>query len=146
MKIHKDLEKYINENNSYLMFNTTEIDETRQDEFNQQRQEYGFDERETWDLDITTILWLYSHLKRFKEWNSHLNDFYGKNAHMYEVEVLNENKELETKNLSYGQIIDIILDYFDKFLADDDLLREDEYLYASQGMKLYGIILPSLWS
>lgn len=35
----------------------------------EQRKEYGFDERETWSLDITFFCWLYERLMMFKEVN-----------------------------------------------------------------------------
>ncbi|XZH79360.1 hypothetical protein ACSW8S_15955 (plasmid) [Clostridium perfringens] len=43
-------------------------DEVRKKFWEKQRKEYGFDERETWDLDCTFIYWLYERLLMYKEY------------------------------------------------------------------------------
>lgn len=35
--------------------------------FRKEREEYGFDSRETWALEFTAALWLYEHLKMYKK-------------------------------------------------------------------------------
>lgn len=40
----------------------------RQRKWGRQRKTYGFDERETWNLDHQFIEWLYSHLMMYKEY------------------------------------------------------------------------------
>lgn len=47
------------------IFNTKEKEKSRkrQKRYLEQREKYGFDERETWALNSTLIGWLYSHLK-----------------------------------------------------------------------------------
>ena len=42
-------------------------DEIRNQKWESERQEFSFDERETWDLCFTFFCWLYEHLKRYKE-------------------------------------------------------------------------------
>lgn len=44
-------------------------DDTRQEEWTNQRESYGFDERETWSLDYSFKLWLYERLSMFNEVN-----------------------------------------------------------------------------
>ena len=44
-------------------------DEVRNQKWKKQQEEYGFDERETWNLDFTFFCWLYERLKRYKEIN-----------------------------------------------------------------------------
>lgn len=39
----------------------------RMELFIKEREEYGFDQRETWSLDFTAALWLYEHLKMYKK-------------------------------------------------------------------------------
>lgn len=41
-------------------------DDERQQEWKQERKEWGFDSREVWNLDITFAEWLYSRLKMFE--------------------------------------------------------------------------------
>ena len=65
--------KYLNElginSDETCIYNTiareTEEENNRQDYFDKERQEYGFDSRETWALNYTLISWLYSHLKMY---------------------------------------------------------------------------------
>ena len=42
-------------------------DEIRNQKWEKEREQLGFDERETWNLDFTFFCWLYEHLKRYKE-------------------------------------------------------------------------------
>ena len=44
-------------------------DEIRNQKWKKEAEEYGFDERETWNLDFTFFCWLYERLKRYKEIN-----------------------------------------------------------------------------
>ena len=104
-------------------------------------------------MGFTTILWLYSHLERYKAWS--IVELYSDRSHHYVVSVFqkndknefmwNEKKEKykkEKKNLSLGQIIDTILEYFEIYLEDQENLYN--YVFAKEGMKLYGEILTSL--
>ena len=42
-------------------------DEIRNQKWEKERLEYGFDERETWSLDFTFFCWLYERLMKYKE-------------------------------------------------------------------------------
>lgn len=50
--------------------------DTRELTWSQERQEYGFDQRETWALDYTFYLWLYQRLKMYNEVNIIDTSFY----------------------------------------------------------------------
>ena len=39
------------------------LNDKRQEQWKKEREEYGFDERETWNLDYMFDLWFYEHLK-----------------------------------------------------------------------------------
>ena len=41
-------------------------DEIRNQKWEKEREQYGFDERETWNLDFTFFCWLYEHLRKYK--------------------------------------------------------------------------------
>lgn len=167
-KIFKDLQKFDKEKiEQTCLFNTRQKDTTgRKELFKEQRKEYGFDERETWALSYTSILWLYCHLKRYKDWGS-IVAMDDENAHQYTLKIIKKDKnnnymhdiivdedgynkikfKKEKITLPYGKIIDLICEYFEYFInyADD---FDHEYLahcLAGEGMKLYGKILPSLW-
>jgi hypothetical protein len=44
--------------------------DARQAQWREERKVYGFDERETWSLDLTFKLWLYERLMMYKEVNN----------------------------------------------------------------------------
>lgn len=70
---HKYIEEIMNiEESPYGWSKNTGRDEMWED----QRREYGFDERETWSLDATFIYWLYERLRMFDEVNCINTDFH----------------------------------------------------------------------
>lgn len=167
-KIHKNLRKFFkNENETELVFNTKiPGDLKRRKRYKKQKENYGFDERETWNLNFTSITWLYSHLERLLKWSSEKIDYY-ETHHIYTVPVLikenniykyeiieNEKyKEIslltEDKTLPVGKIIELILEYFSCYIKDDSTMFEETYnLYdkiAQHGIKLYAKIFQSVW-
>lgn len=127
---------------------------------------YGFDERETWCLGYTSILWLYCHLKRFRDWGSVVemedidktsHDNYiikivkkDENGNYIYKEKIDENNyiklEKEKVKLPFGKIIDIICEYLEYFInyADDDEKSKIAYSLVKEAIKLYGLIIHSL--
>lgn len=167
-KIFKDLQKFDKEKiEKTCLFNTKEKDDTgRHKRFMKQRKKYGFDERETWCLGYTSALWLYCHLKRFRDWGSVIemddidetsSDNYiikivkkDKNGNYIYKEKIDENKyiklEKEKVKLPFGKVIDIICEYLEYFInyADDDKKSKIAYSLVKEAMKLYGDIIGSL--
>lgn len=170
-KLYKDLRNFDKKIDKSVVFNTTEKDTTNRHElFMDQRKEYGFDERETWCLGFTSILWLYAHLKRYREWGSCVEMDDPNYAHTYEIERIKKDKdgkyiykkieyppdsyqypeakfEKETVILPYGVIIDLICEYFEYYIKNEDdweinVLTEG---LAKEGLRLYSQILSSLW-
>lgn len=159
----------IDESGLCCVFNSPiEDDKKREKKWKKERKKYGFDSRETWALDFTAATWLYSHLRRFKDVS--ICVLYGETAHHYLVSVpkekdgkflyeIKEDKasvkravfEYEEVNLSYGDIIDIILKYLELYINFDDSFEvpAEEGIFinglAAEAFRLYGIILPSLW-
>lgn len=169
-KLYKDLRKFDEKKiDKTLLFNTKEKDDTgRKELFKEQRKEYGFDERETWCLGYTSILWLYCHLKRFRDWGSAIEmnnidetsgDNYiikiakkDENGNYIYKERIDENKyiilEKEKVKLPFGKVIDIICEYLEYFInyADADAEKSKiAYSLVKDAMKLYGLIIHSLW-
>ena len=64
---HKYLENILPKGKSPYDFECD--DEIRNQKWKKEAEEYGFDERETWNLDFTFFCWLYERLKRYKEIN-----------------------------------------------------------------------------
>lgn len=168
MKVYKDLRKFDKEKiDKTCLFNTRKKDDTgRKELFKDQRKKYGFDERETWCLSYTSILWLYTHLKRYKDWGGMvaMND---ENAHQYTLKIIKKDDngnyvykekvdedgfrkiklKKEKVTLPYGKIIDLICEYFEYYInyADDADNSQIAYALAEDAMRLYGKIIPSLW-
>lgn len=170
MKIFKDLRKFDkNKIDTICLFNTPQKDRTgRKELFKKQRKKYGFDERETWNLSYTSILWLYCHLKRYRDWsvvnmdseNVEISNNYtlkiikkDKKGNYIYKEIINKDgfKDIklikEEVRLPYGKIIDIICEYFEYFInyGSDDEKAKIAYPLAEKGMQMYGRLLPSLW-
>ena len=62
---HKYLESLLPKGKSPYDFECD--DEIRNQKWRKEVEEYGFDERETWNLDFTFFCWLYERLKKYKE-------------------------------------------------------------------------------
>lgn len=173
-KVFKDLQKFDKKKiDKTCLFNTKQKDNTgRQEMFMKQRKKYGFDERETWSLSYTSILWLYCHLKRYRDWGSIVymdsenpmithnyilniikkddkgNYIYKEVTNTYLGEEIKELEfEREMKKMPYGKVIDIICEYFEYYInyGDDTNHEELAYYLVGEGMKLYGDIIGSLW-
>ncbi len=162
------MHKYLNDigikSNDCCVFNTEEIDNERQEYFIEQRQMYGFDERETWSMDYTFATWLYEHLQAYKEFANEVVDLEFHKflipvlydipedkltyinedktiVSQYKYEIIEEHTELEA--------IDIMIDYLKKYLIDtfSDDWKEDqikiEYLQGAIG--ILKEVIPALW-
>lgn len=103
--MHKDLKniKNIKKRKEFVYNPTTkEKDKKRRRLFKEQKEKYGFDEREIWNLEFTTITWLYAHLKRLKKWGH--SDLYGDNIFGYcKVDFIKKDKE---NNYVYNVVLD----------------------------------------
>lgn len=167
--IYKDLLPFKDDICEATLFNTKAKDKVgRQELFKSQRQTYGFDERETWDLDHTSVLWIYAHLKRYLDWTC--VELYDEEVcHMYNVKVVSKDQlgnylydwiDIETKSgvnyrelrlqthyeeLSEGKIIELICEYLEQYIQADFIDNRLELALAQHAIKLYADILPSLW-
>lgn len=170
-KRHKNLGKVVRLNKTMCMFNTNDIDGSTsiQEKYEKERKIYGFDERETWELNYTSITWLYAHIKRLRD-ISRL-DVDGKYAKRYKVKVITKDESMDTYNyrmkrifykngryedkvqfeytykvLTVGKIMDKILEYFEYYLKyEDDWDNEITEEIASEGIRLYAKIFTEMW-
>ena len=105
----------------------------RQSIWAEQRKIYGFDDRETWSLDLSFYLWLYERLKRFKEIAGVIID-------------LTEYKfEYNDKTYNQFQLIDMILERLEFFFKEDYGAEGEKYNYVHEIEKIWAIILPVMW-
>lgn len=99
-----------------------------------ERKEYGFDNRETWNLNHTFVEWLYSHLIMYNEVNIIDTTYY--------------KFTWEGKEITQQEAIDLLINAAkDYLLADNDDLKEsdEKFLQFCNLMPLWGMILPYMW-
>jgi hypothetical protein len=107
-------------------------DDKRQEKWKKEREEYGFDERETWSLDYTFRLWFYERLKMYNDINK--------------IDTNYHNFEYKKETYTLQQCIDFILSTFEETFKDDmwDFKKEikDKVFKA---YALISLIMPWLW-
>ena len=122
--------------------------------FKEQRKTYGFDEKETWNLNYTYITWLYSHLKFYLDYAPVNLTF-----HKFKVPVLAERKKRKkedsfykevTKELTQGDAIKLALEYMESYLSylSEDPFFEHEMKQVEKvkyALKIVAEIFPVLW-
>ena len=123
---HKYLEKIVNIENTPYGWNPTD---KRQEMWKQQREQYGFDERETWSLDSTFIYWLYERLLMFKKYNK--------------LETTNEF-EINGEKLTFDQCINKMIENCEKYIKDNTLSAESVKL-ADETLEIFKKCFHSLW-
>lgn len=110
-------------------------DDPRQDKWKAERETYGFDSRETWDLDGLSVRWLYCHLMMYKEKASEI------------VNLEYHKFEFQGKEYTQLEAIDFIIDSLKMYILTDLWSPDAEIAInkAKDAFALYGIILPSMW-
>lgn len=101
----------------------------------EQREVYGFDERETWDLRDDSLAWLYERIKMYIDVCNVDIDFAGfsfKGKKMTQREVMNKICE------------DIKL-YFDAKYSGDASKWIESAPYLQEIGTLWGLVLPAMW-
>lgn len=106
-------------------------EDERAKHWKKERKKYGFDSRETWNLDSLMAEWIYSHLKCYKEYasvdlNYHKFDFNG-------------------TTYTEAEAIDYITERLGKYIQAEgwgDSVTQQE---VSKAFALLGEILPALW-
>lgn len=126
-----DIKKYLSPKDAYGIPNVNFSLITEQDErweyFKQQRLEQGFDESETWALDVTIAKFIYPRLKCF------YND-----GDIYSIPC----------GLTKEEWCDIIKQMIDAFeiLADDEVPTKEQNEIANNGLNLFAKYYGHLWN
>lgn len=127
-----------------------EKDEERSKRFEEQRKEYGFDERETWDLRYTSACWLYQHIKFYKELGGQIVDL-----SFYKFKFRDDDGK--KSELTQEQSIDKILELLENFIKyenksgiwEDVDKENEEELKTQKGLqeafRMYAEIIPAMW-
>ena len=132
------------------IFNTNYKDKNknRQKRFNKQRKKYGFDERETWSMDITLATWLYSHLKAYKKYAKIIDlNFHKFNIPEWDDQEIFSKNEIE---VTQKEAINIAINNLEYYLVNTvtkwDIQNEDKATMKFQyALRIVEIILPALW-
>ena len=106
------------------------LPDEREPRWSQQIQEYGFDDRETWNLDTSFYQWLYERLRMYKDIGGEVVDL---NYHKFDV---------DGKELTQLQIIDRLLELLPKQIKSDVWEETD---YCAEICDLWKTVLPSMW-
>lgn len=128
-KIYKYLEELVDPKDLPQNWNP---DDKRQKAWKRQREECGFDERETWSLDYTFRLWFYQRLKMYNEINC-----IDSNHHKF---------KFKEEEYTLQECIDYILEAFElSFKNDDWNYKKEMSEKVYNAYKIIGIIMPYLW-
>jgi hypothetical protein len=123
---------------------TTADDDSRMPRFIKQREEYGFDERETWALNFTFACWLYEHLRMYLEVGGQMVNL---SYHHFDIPVLNEDNTEAIENHTQEECIALCCQYLENYLKlenDVDMCESaDRNLKAA--IKIFAEISPAMW-
>lgn len=108
----------------------------REKEWRRERKSYGFDNRETWNLNSQFVEWLYSHLKMYLDKADEII-----NLEYYTFEF--EDQEF-TQRAAIEYIMDACVMYLTNRYAFND--KEEESIKEMQkAIQLWGLIFPTMW-
>ena len=108
-----------------------------------QRRKYGFDERETWNLDYTFIEWVYKHCKLYYEVANEIIDlsWSGNN-------VIYKEKEMTQKEV-IERILSLCEQYFEAANMNEEnwsVEKEDEAeKNLNEVVELWAIVWRNMW-
>lgn len=106
-------------------------DDSRQENWKNARKEFGFDERETWNLNYSIVLYIYTRLKMYDEINI-VNTGFHKFEH-------------KNRDITFQEGIDIVLKCCETYLTIDDTWSEEFYKSSEELFEVLGKIFPALW-
>lgn len=97
----------------------------------EQRNKYGFDERETWSLDVTFIYWLYERLRMYDEVNGIDTTF-----HKFNI-----NGEKYTQQ----ECIDIMIDKCKTLITNPAMDDEAAYNLKNEILDIWKECMHCMW-
>ena len=115
-------------------FSYTAYNDERVSKWKQEKEIYGFDSTETWDLAEAFYAWLYEHLRMYQ-------DKAGKivNLHYHKF-------EWRDKEYYQDEIIDMILERLHFRFSDEyNSFIAEQNLYINEIGELWAIVLPAMW-
>ena len=126
--------KYLEELESYTGDFWGMKNDKRESEWVEEREIYGFDSTETWSLDTAFYLWLYEHLRMYKEKAGEIVDLH------YHKFTYND------KEYYQDELIDLMIERLQfAFSSEYDEYEEDQWAYVHEIEKIWALILPAMW-
>lgn len=101
----------------------------RAKKWKKERKKYGFDDRETWNLNHTFVEWLYSHLMMYNKRGI--------------VDTTFHKLNWQGKEITQQDAIDILKNAAKAYLLEPD--SDDKFLAFCDLMPLWGMLLPYMW-
>lgn len=115
-----------------IMQNMFGDDDERNEYWKSQRDTYGFDEREIWNLDTTFIQWIYEHLMMYMEQASEC------------ISLSYHKFWIDGDEKTQGDCIEEMIAIAKELLTMDDL--DDRYYDSCQRLcRIWSIVLPVMW-
>lgn len=107
----------------------------RDELFEKEREIYGFDSRETWNLDCVFYMWLYERLKMYIEYAGEIVNL---NFHKFVY------KEKEYTQL---ELINMMIERLESYFKKEDLFvsSEEEYEPIKEIGEIWALVLPAMW-
>ena len=105
-------------------------EDKRAKHWKKERQKYGFDSRETWNLDSFMAEWVYSHLKHYKKCAC--------------VDLTHHKFDFDGTTYTEAEAIDYITERLGKYIQADGWVDGVTQQEASKAFALLGEILPTL--
>lgn len=98
-------------------------------EWKKQQRDYGFDDRETWNLDKMFVEWIYTRFRMYKEIGGKI------------VNLSYHKFQYKEREVTQEQAIDIIIEACKNYLLE----IETEDALSPEIYKLLGEIMPAMW-
>lgn len=109
------------------------INDTRQKTWYNERRKYGFDSRETWNLNSVFYIWLYEHLMMYKEKASKIVDL-----EFYKFEYKGET-------LTQIECIDRMIEGCKLYIQNDESYDKEIQEKIKSVVEIWAMVLPYMW-
>lgn len=111
------------------------VNDKRSSQWHKERRNYGFDNRETWNLNYTFYVWLYEHLMMFKAYASKVIDL---DFHTFEY---------KGETLTQLDCINRMIEGCKVYIANPDELEisDEEKEKVDCVLDLWKLVLPIMW-
>lgn len=109
--------------------------DAREKRWKKERKKYGFDTRDTWNLDYTFLLWLYEHLKLFLKCTDGFVDLT-----YHQIKIDDCMKNLREWILECIAMLEEVLPVYDKSPKDEEIYKKTDRV-----MQIWSKIYPHMW-